>query len=510
MKMKSINYIKIETNPIFDHNSLNNQYITYNKPLFINMFKETSNNYKTSTLSTKINTINVESPFYESNKIQKNINNISVKEFILDKNHSKTADNFFNNCLNSLFNSNKGDKDINTNSTFTPGKDELLLQEKEEQFTPYLGQKNICLDNICINNEENLNFSNKFNNSKEIITSSSLNLKHHLNEKLSNNSKTINKYQKLSFYQKHINNRSKTNNIHTKRLIYNKKSIILKRSIDKGNNNTNQVTKNVILIQAIFRGYIYRINLYSKLKNFTYITIFCQTMNNILLRRKEYIFRGWIYLLKKRKINRQKLLVQSNRISLYINGNGEKIKKLIEHNNKLKIKISEFLINNNKLKIDINILKEFEMKYYNLLMQYNQLKNANNNLLKENDELFKEINALKSNIEINSKLNCISPQVSIYFNNNNKNLKSSNKNKEFEICKNLNDFSILNKNNKLSIEKNDKDKDISITDENKYYGIQNLSKKNENNKNYRLIIVKTIRFIIKKDQKKENESNDIK
>ena len=64
----------------------------------------------------------------------------------------------------------------------------LLIQGKKNNEN----KNRSCLSDIDIKNKENKNYSNIFNNSKEIITRSSLNLKNHLDERLSTNSKTIN------------------------------------------------------------------------------------------------------------------------------------------------------------------------------------------------------------------------------------------------------------------------------------------------------------------------------
>ena len=153
MKTKSRNNIKVQTNPIYENNSFNSHYITYNKPLFINMNKDSNNNYKTSTLSTKINTSILESSFDGSYKNKKINTNIPVKEFELEKNYSNTTANYFINEMNASLNSSEDDNyDYKINETFTPWKSSLYLKEEKEQFTPYLGQKN---------NEENINNKNK-------------------------------------------------------------------------------------------------------------------------------------------------------------------------------------------------------------------------------------------------------------------------------------------------------------------------------------------------------------
>ena len=156
------------------------------------MTNETNNNYKTSTISTKINTSNIGSPFDGSNKKSQMNYNISVKEFSLGKNYSNTVNNFFSKDINTSLSSNE-ETNNNLYETFTPDKGSLFLKDEEEQFTPYLGQKNKNENIIHNKSKENKNYSDIFNNSKEIITRSSLNLKNHLDEKLSNHSKSINK-----------------------------------------------------------------------------------------------------------------------------------------------------------------------------------------------------------------------------------------------------------------------------------------------------------------------------
>ena len=514
MCTKSRNNIKIQTNPILERNSLNIQPITYNKPLFINMINESNNKYKTSTLSTKINTTNGESIFTGSNNKNKLNCNISVKEFDIGKNYYKTTDNFFVKDINMTLSSNEENNEDNY-ETFTPGKGALFLKDEEEQFTPYLGQKNN--ENIIgykNNNKENKNYSNIFNNSKEIITRSSLNLKNHLDKKLSNNSKSINTYQKLSFYQKNIKKGFKTSNIYINK---NKYNFDENPNISKKYNNHKEINKKVILIQSIFRGYIYRIKLYDQLKNYTCITVFCQILKNILSRRKKYIFNGWIYLIQRNKLMQKKLLKKSNRISLFIRGNNnisnQKINYLIEQNNNLKIKLSEFVINNTRLKKEINKYKDLEIKYQNLLIQFDKYKNFNNSIINERNKFLKELNSIKEKIKMEKYL---TKQNIINFNIKNDYEKVKNNNQKIEICKQINNISILNNNeNNKSTNNYLNEKNANITDNSKILNdikdldlFKNDDKKD--NKNYRLIIVKKINFVIKKMPKEENSFKDDK
>ena len=518
MKTKSRNNIKVQINPIYENNSFNSHYITYNKPLFINMNKDSNNNYKTSTLSTKINTSILESSFDGSYKNKKIISNIPVNEFELDKNYSKTSVNYFVNEIYNSLNSNEDDNyNSKINETFTPGKSSLCLKEEKEQFTPYLGQRNtenICNKNkiIGINideNKENNNFSNIFNNSKEIITRSSLNLKDHIDQKLSNNSKLINKYQKLPFYQKNIIRNHNSINIHPKKKIYNKKAFLFRKQYNN---------KKVILIQTVFRGYIYRIKLYNKLKKLTCITVFYQTINSILLKRKKYIFKGWLYLIdvQNKKKKNKNVLLKSNEISLYIKGNSYKIKNLIDKNNKMRLQLSELLINNTKLKIEVNNYKEIESKYNQLLIQFEKLKNINDNLINENNALLNEINSFKTKKKQIINNFSISPQNNIYFKNSETKTKN-NKTKVLEICKKINNISILNKK-KLIKSRNNSLVERKANSINNFYNFQDseinnklknfcLTKKGDklSNKNFRLIIVKKINFFIKRVPKTEED-----
>ena len=507
MNVKSRNNnIKLQTNPIYEQNSLNSQYITYNKPLFIKMQNESNNIYKTSTSSTKINTCNIESPFDLSNKKDKINSNIIIKEFELDKNYSQTTNNFFVKDINNSLSSNE-ENNNNLFETFTPGKGSLFLKDEEEQFTPYLGQKN-NEKNILNDNKENNNYSNIFNNSKEIITRSSLNLKNHLDEKLSNHSKSINKYQKLSFYQKKINRGSKTNNIYINKNRYNLVKNISKANINNNNNNSILIKK-IILIQSIIRGYIYRINLYNKLKNFTCITILFQAFNKIILRRKKYIFNGWIYLLKKYKTLKRSCLMKSNRISLYIKRSGnnnnfiykEKIKELVQENNNLQIKLSGFVINNSRLKKDLNNCRDLESKYNNLLIQFDKLQVINNSIIKENYKLVNELNSIKKK-EKNNLI--ISPQQIIYFQINKERKNNKGKNKPLVISKKVNNISILNNNkNSKSLSNPNLIKNSYIMNDLKKLDLNEDKRKD---KDYRLIIVKKINFIIKKIPKEKIKS----
>ena len=266
--------------------------------------------------------------------------------------------------------------------------------------------------------------------------------------------------------------------------------------------------RKIILIQSIFRGYNYRINLYNKLKNFTYISLLCQMFNKILLRRKKYIFNGWIYLLKKYKTLKINSLMKSNRISLYIKGSGniinniykEKIKELIQQNNNLQIKLSGFVINNTRLKKDINNYKNLESKYNNLLIQFDKLQTINNNIIKENYKLANELNSLMQK-EKNNLI--ISPQNIIYFQINKQKINNKDKNKILEISKNVNNISILNNNkNSKNLSNPNQKQNSNIMKDIKTLDLNEVKKKN---KDYRLIIVKKINFFIKKIPNEQNK-----
>ena len=518
-----------------NHNSLNSKNYTYNKPLFIKMTNESKNiNCKNSTSSTKIDTTNIESPFdgsYRNNFEKINHSNISVSEFNIDKDkvYSKTSFNFLSKENESSSSSNE---ENNIYETFTPSRNKELLfdNEEQEQFTPYLGQKNdgnmINKENKNnhdnINNNENINFSNIFNNSKELITNSSLNLKNHLDNELSNNYKSINKFQKLFFYQKHLN--PKTSNNIIQRFLNNKNKEIDKQKFHE---------EKILLIQAIFRGYIYRIKLYNKLKDYTCITIFCKIVNNIFLSRKKFVFNGWIYLSKKQKKNKnnKNFFYKSNRISLCIKGEENKykneIQKLIDINDDIMNKLYGININNTQLKNDIKLYKQYENKYNNLLIRFEKMKNSYNIIKKEYNKLIEEYNIIKSKLKENNNTNnnYISPQCKLYLSsdidNNKDNINNEiklNKFNNVEIANNINNISILN--NRRVNEKNIGEKRTQSLNIN-YDFLKNMEifkdikdmnlikgKNNQKTKNVKFIIVKKINFIINRNQNKNIAKTD--
>ena len=507
MNNKSKGKIKIYQNKAIKLNKNTSKNITYNKPLFISMkneYKTNNNTYrliqKTSSISTKICST-IESP--NTGRLgNNNMNKIhSVKDFEIDKNYSKTSANFFTKYINTSISSND---DYNNNyETFTPSrkKEYPFIEEDKEQFTPYLGQKKSNEKNSKENKKNSLNKKNYsfiFNNSREMIESTSLNLKDHFDEELSKKYKIINKFQKLSFYQKKSglnkksksrNKNNKTNTNYSSFLSLNgnskslKKQILYKKKSDLSFQRERErktlewfyihnidiaerefYERYAIIIQTIFRGYISRIKLYNKLKLFTCISVFCQIINNIYFENNKYILKYCFKKMKKYNINsigiyRNSFIIEGdeNRSKILCN----EIKELIDQNNKLQIKLNEFLINNNILKNDIINYKEFEFKYNKLLIQLEKLQNANNNILKENNRLIKELNIMKNNYIQKSDLfepqkivNIIIDPINDYkrFDNieickniNNINIKDiikPNINSELEICSNINNLEI--------------------------------------------------------------------
>ena len=492
MNNKSKGKINIYQNKAIKLNKNTSKIITYNKPLFISMRNKNNinnNTYrliqKNSSISTKICST-IESP-YSGRLGNNNMNRIhSVKDFEIDKNYSKTSGNFFSKYINTSISSTE-EYNNNIYETFTPSRknDYPIIEEDKEQFTPYLGQKKSNEKNSKENKKNSLNKKNKysfiFNNSRDMIASTSLNLREHFDDELSKKYKIINKYQKLSFYQKKnflnkkSKSRNKNNKVNTnyssflslnnnskllkKQILYKKKSdLSFQREKERKTlewfyihnidiSEREFYEKSAIIIQTIFRGYISRIKLYHKLKLFTCISVFCQIINNIYFENNKYFLKYCFKKIRKFNIN--------NNIGIYKNSfiilGGEnrskilcnEIKELIDQNNKLQIKLNEFLINNNILKNDIINYKEFEFKYKKLLIQLEKLQNANNNILKENNRLIKELNATKNNYI--KKNNLIEPQkiVNIIINRINEIKKFEN----IEISKNINNITIKDKIN---------------------------------------------------------------
>ena len=476
-------------------NSLTN--ITYNKPQFINIKKRTNfkNDYnipqKISSCSTKISSANSESA---NNGNNINYNRVyTVKDFDIDKNYSRTHMSFFPKHINTTVSSNEE----NNYESFTPSrkKDSPFIEEEQEQFTPYLGQK-ISTEKNAKNINESSNFSfndcnfnkkskysNIFKNSRKIIESTQLNLMNNFEEQISNNYKIINKYEKLSIYQKdkelsrnhREDNIPKKNGLSVEKNKVNnkssKKNILYKKKLDLASHRENErkilgwffingidisereiYEKYVILIQSIFRGYISRIKLYSNLQKYTCISMLNQILNKLFSKNKIYVYKYCFQKILKYidkinpsyKIKRESFYIESkenNRNKIL----SEEIKELINQNNQLHIKLNEFLINNNILKNDISNYKEFELKYKNLLIQLEKLQNNNNNIYKENNRLLMELNNIKKSKSAKNYL--ISPQ-----NKFNINIKNINKFKTIEIFKNENIF--INSKNKICENKN--------------------------------------------------------
>ena len=507
MYKKSKSKLNIYQNKVVKNNhnlNLTNN-ITYNKPLFINMKNEINNNnyinynlnIKNSSCSTKICSANSESSLNGSDKNNiYNSNKVNYdKDFDIEKNYSKTSKNFFSKHINTSISSSE---DNNYNyETFTPSRknNHPFNEDEEEQFTPYLGQKNSSeksnkntIKNSFNKNDDkskNSKYSNIFNNSREIIESASLNLKTHFERQLSNKYKNIDKFQKLSVYQKkkEINDEYKMNNKNNSNPNYKifvklkgspkkiNRQILYKKKFDLDFHRENErkilewfyihnidisqreiYEKYAVLIQTIFRGYLSRIVTHNKLI-LRYVSVFIQTLNNIYIENKKYIRNYCFQKIYKFRKTKEKIFNISN-TSFTIEGNDNKnktlcqeIKELINQNNNLQLKLNEFLINNNILKNDIINYKEIELKYNNLLIQLEKLQNVNNNIFRENNRLTKELNTIKNRRNIKNYIITSTNEINL----SSKKSNINDKNNTMKICKNINNIIIKSPNKKYNI-----------------------------------------------------------
>ena len=131
-------------------------------------------------------------------------------------------------------------------------------------------------------------------------------------------------------------------------------------------------------------------------------------------------------------------------------------------------------------------------------LQFDKLQVINNSIIKENYKLVNELNSIKKKEKNNI---IISPQQIIYFQINKERKNNKGKNKPLVISKNVNNISILNNN------KNSKSLSNPHLIQNSYI-LNDLKKLDLNedkrkDKDYRLIIVKKINFIIKKIPKEK-------
>jgi hypothetical protein len=535
MKSKSKDKINFYHNKPIKRKKISKK-MTYNKPLFISIKKESSIT-KNSSCSTKICSANNESP-YETAR-NNNTNRVySVRDFDLDNNnYSKTSLNFFSKYINTSVSSNEEYNNNNCETltqTFTPSrqKDSPFNEDEKEQFTPYLGQKKTNEKNSMdskkeslnksfnINNHEKNKYSNIFNHSKKIIESASLNLNSHFDEQLSNKYKIINKFQKLSIYQKKKNSRNKNKSRNNKNdkhdehkeqtdnksqssnikykgksktmnelTLYRKKSdLSIRRENERKKlewfyvhnidiSEKDFYENSATLIQTVFRGYILRIKLYNRLKLYTCITVFSQIINNIYIEyNKYYLYYSFHKILQFNK-NKNSNILNIYKNSFILEGDENKNKILCSE-------IKELIDQNNKLQLKLNevlinnnILKNDLNKYKEFETKYNKLLVQLEKLNTFNNNLIKDntrLNKQLNEIEYSKKIlsDSIQPCKELYLK-----IQQSYFYKKLCIENNLNAISIISNINNNRINKYNKNK---IEKQNSFNLIKNNINKIEN------------------------------
>ena len=366
----------------------------------------------------------------------------------------------------------------NLNSSLNKYNNSLLIKNRKLNRKKFLSNFNLNIDNI--NNQNNfnnirsktpINYSKNINNTKSI-------------EDYIEENKKLN--YKLNLYQKQIKMLKKENNeMENEILKLNENIQKLNLFFIKNNNNINNninITENKINIEKIIETSLI-IELKQKYRQ-SLFEIEKLNYENLLLKKD----------IKYTKINELKIINEN----------------LLDHINKLKIKINKILnsfelnkfnketfnnIKNENIKKDFIIInlkeknKNLNDKLIKKMQECNEIKNKNNKILFEKNNI-----TLKSNFY--SK---IIDELTIRFNKN-ENLLNNNsnqrmkKNKSFNIIRNTfkikNNICNLNTNNNNKNDKNDKNdliknlKDYFIKNNIKDYKtfIKNINIKTNNNK----------------------------
>ena len=332
----------------------------------------------------------------------------------------------------------------NLNSSLNKYNNSLLIKNRKLNRKKFLSNFNLNIDNINNHNNFNnirsktpLNYSKNNNNTKSI-------------EDYIEENKKLN--YKLNLYQKQIKMLKKENNeMENEILKLNENIQKLNLFFIKNNNNINNninITENKINIEKIIETSLI-IELKQKYRQ-SLFEIEKLNYENLLLKKD----------IKYTKINELKIINEN----------------LLDHINKLKIKINKILnsfelnkfnketfnnIKNENIKKDFIIInlkeknKNLNDKLIKKMQEYNEIKNKNNKILFEKNNI-----TLKSNFY--SK---IIDELTIRFNKN-ENLLNNNsnqrmkKNKSFNIIRNTfkikNNICNLNTNNNNKNDKNDK------------------------------------------------------
>ena len=366
----------------------------------------------------------------------------------------------------------------NLNSSLNKYNNSLLIKNRKLNRKKFLSNFNLNIDNINNHNNFNnirsktpINYSKNNNNTKSI-------------EDYIEENKKLN--YKLNLYQKQIKMLKKENNeMENEILKLNENIQKLNLFFIKNNNNinnNNNITENKINIEKIIETSLI-IELKQKYRQ-SLFEIEKLNYENLLLKKD----------IKYTKINELKIINEN----------------LLDHINKLKIKINKILnsfelnkfnketfnnIKNENIKKDFIIInlkeknKNLNDKLIKKMQECNEIKNKNNKILFEKNNI-----TLKSNFY--SK---IIDELTIRFNKN-ENLLNNNsnqrmkKNKSFNIIRNTfkikNNICNLNTNNNNKNDKNDKNdliknlKDYFIKNNIKDYKtfIKNINIKTNNNK----------------------------
>ena len=492
------------------------------------------------------------------------------------KNH-----NFYNNNTNSMRKEeNQNNININNNKQINRDKNFYLdlssddINNKYKSNKIYNNNNNNNYDNNYLNNDykvkpeiNKIKYKNYKTFNRPIMANNQLMTSYESNGNESHANILDKPYQismnnkqpkyKITSFEK--NNYISYNNFNSPKLVKSQKNINI--NYKKGISLEKKISKYIILIQSVIRGYLLRIKLVQYLNLYERIKKAVSFIQYIIFKRKKYI----LYYLIKNNINKKLFnYFNNNSYLIPVNNIFFEIKKINikhnktssnENNNKKiftikNIEASEIQKELNKKKIDFAVA---EKRIKELLLENKKMQNINKIIVRDNKQL-----ALKLKNSQNNKTNILKAQNTNFYilNISNKNEIKINKNyllrkiivkkeikakailykyfykynlkskllyisqinekeknnKKNYVMENNNNFIINHKNDISNISNNVNNKDINIDKRNKILNII-IKKKNFNLYIYRNIfekwMMRTLIFknkeFIKEKKKKKKE-----
>ena len=173
------------------------------------------------------------------------------------------------------------------------------------------------------------------------------------------------------------------NDIKTIPSIKKEKLKVIKTQKRKTPSKNKDNEKDIIKIQSLFRGYIFRKKLYSDNKFIRYL-------------KAIYILNNLNISLRKTFMERLKPKTKKNKINQNINYNKSYNKN---YNNEIKLKMKKIIAENNELRLEFIEYKNYKDKYNNIIEENKKIQAKNNFITKQIIELIKQLKEIKDKKE---------------------------------------------------------------------------------------------------------------